>query len=469
MKKILTFISKYYKFILIVFDFLALNLTFLLSIYIVYSNFSFSDKNQSLLIFGNIILLLLIIIFSSSKIMRFEPVENMFSKSINKSFILILIFFLLVYIFDYTTLDKRQIVYFIFLFLILNILLKITFLYVLQKIRKKGINSKKIVIMGYTDNTIELKKLFLKELTFGYKILGFFDDDIDKVTLESEKEITFLGNTEDFYQFTKENKVDEVFIMQNDKPKNILKDFILYCENNLLRVKIVPDYRNLIFKRHINIDYYSDLPVLLLRKEPLDNSLNKFIKRTFDIIFSLIVIIFILSWVIPIISITIKLTSRGPVFFKQLRSGKENEDFICWKFRSMYLNKESDFVQAKLGDSRITPIGKFIRKTSIDEFPQFFNVLLGSMSIVGPRPHPLKLTNDYSKIINKYMVRHYVKPGITGLAQIKGFRGETSDPKSMENRVIEDINYIENWTFALDIKIIIKTVLNIFKGEENAY
>jgi putative colanic acid biosysnthesis UDP-glucose lipid carrier transferase len=180
------------------------------------------------------------------------------------------------------------------------------------------------------------------------------------------------------------------------------------------------------------------------------------------------VIIFILSWLFPVLALIIAIQSPGPIFFKQKRTGKDNIDFWCLKFRSMYVNKDSDRIQARFGDARITPIGRIIRKTSIDEFPQFFNVLFGNMSIVGPRPHMLRHTEEYSQIIKKYMVRHFVKPGITGLAQVKGFRGETTDPKMMHGRVKFDIFYIENWSFILDIKIIVLTVLNIVKGEKNA-
>lgn len=213
---------------------------------------------------------------------------------------------------------------------------------------------------------------------------------------------------------------------------------------------------------------FEGIPILSFRNLPLDDIFNRVLKRLFDVLFSGLVMVFVLSWLFPILSLIILITSRGPVFFKQMRTGKGGKNFWCYKFRSMYVNEHSDNIQAKRGDARITPIGKFIRKTSLDEFPQFINVFLGNMSIVGPRPHMLKHTEEYSQMISKYMVRHFVKPGITGLAQIKGYRGETTDNKKMQGRVKMDIFYIENWQFILDIKIIFLTVLNIFKGEENA-
>jgi undecaprenyl-phosphate galactose phosphotransferase/putative colanic acid biosynthesis UDP-glucose lipid carrier transferase len=191
------------------------------------------------------------------------------------------------------------------------------------------------------------------------------------------------------------------------------------------------------------------------------------LKKSFDIVFSLGVIVLIFPWLFPIIMILIKIESPGPVFFKQERSGRDNESFFCWKFRSMRVNKEADKLQAGKGDQRITKFGAFIRKTSIDELPQFFNVFLGDMSVVGP--HMVNHTKQYTDLIGNYLVRQYAKPGITGWAQVNGYRGETRELIDMQNRVEYDIWYIENWSILLDIKIIIKTVFNIFKGEENAY
>jgi putative colanic acid biosysnthesis UDP-glucose lipid carrier transferase len=176
-----------------------------------------------------------------------------------------------------------------------------------------------------------------------------------------------------------------------------------------------------------------------------------------------------LSWFTPLMALIIKLDSKGPVFFKQLRSGKDNRSFHCLKFRSMAVNQDADHKQASRGDTRITRVGAFIRKTSIDELPQFFNVLMGDMSVVGPRPHMLKHTSDYSELIEKFMVRHFLTPGITGWAQVKGLRGETKDPEYMEKRVEADIWYLENWSFLLDMKIIVLTVWQAITGNKNAF
>ena len=201
----------------------------------------------------------------------------------------------------------------------------------------------------------------------------------------------------------------------------------------------------------------------------LDEPINQFVKRSFDILFSLIVIIGILSWLTPLLGLIIRIESRGPVFFKQKRNGLDYKEFYCYKFRSMRPNPEAHLHQIRKGDPRVTRIGKFIRKTSIDELPQFINVLRGEMSVVGPRPHMVSHTHMYAEKIDKFMVRHFVKPGITGLAQVSGFRGEVEDDNFITNRVKYDIFYLENWSIIMDLRIIIRTVYNALGGEEKAY
>jgi putative colanic acid biosynthesis UDP-glucose lipid carrier transferase len=209
--------------------------------------------------------------------------------------------------------------------------------------------------------------------------------------------------------------------------------------------------------------------VLEFRTIPLDDSINLVVKRIFDILFSIMVILFVMSWLTPILAFLIKIESKGPIFFKQLRNGYNYKSFNCIKFRSMIINDKADLIQVSKEDERITRIGRFMRKTSIDELPQFLNVLVGDMSVVGPRPHMLSHTDLYANKVDKFMVRHFVKPGITGLAQISGFRGEVESDKDIIGRVKFDIFYIENWSLFLDIKIIIKTIIRAIQGDEKAY
>ena len=208
---------------------------------------------------------------------------------------------------------------------------------------------------------------------------------------------------------------------------------------------------------------------LKAKKLPFELVETKIVKRFFDIVFSILIIVFVLSWLIPILWILIKLESKGPLFFKQKRDGLNGDQFVCFKFRSMQINPVSNLIQTTKNDYRITNIGKFIRGTSIDELPQFFNVFLGDMSVVGPRPHMKSQSKNFILDVDNYMRRNSVKPGITGLAQIRGYRGEIEKKSDIENRVRLDIFYIENWSFFLDVRIIIQTFLNIFKGDEKAY
>ena len=213
------------------------------------------------------------------------------------------------------------------------------------------------------------------------------------------------------------------------------------------------------------MDFYHDVPVLVHRKEPLEYLHNRWLKRLGDIIFSVLVILAVCSWLFPLLALIIKMTSKGPVFFKQERTGLHNDEFIIYKFRSMRPNKEADQKQATAGDQRLTGFGKFIRQFNLDELPQFFNVLKGEMSVVGPRPHMVAHTKEYTGLMDRYMVRHFAKPGITGLAQINGLRGEVTNTTDIEERVKTDVYYIENWSVLLDIKIILTTIYQSIIGK----
>lgn len=221
-----------------------------------------------------------------------------------------------------------------------------------------------------------------------------------------------------------------------------------------------------------SVPVLSDHTVRAHRAQPIKAKLasrTPLPKRAFDIIFAALVAVFLLSWLVPIIALLIKLESKGPVFFKQLRTGKNGVPFYCFKFRSMRLNSDADSKQASRGDSRITKLGAFLRKTSLDELPQFINVLKGEMSVVGPRPHMIRHTEDYSKYIHNFMDRHLIMPGITGLAQVSGHRGETKEVEAMVKRVNADLHYIENWSFMLDLKIVLMTVLQVFWKNNNVF
>lgn len=235
-----------------------------------------------------------------------------------------------------------------------------------------------------------------------------------------------------------------------------------------MRFYSVPNMNNYL-QNKVYLEWVGSVPVLSLRKDRLSSLSNKIIKRTFDLVFSTLFLCTLFPVILIIVTIITKITMPGPVFFRQKRNGLNDKEFYCLKFRSMKVNADADRLQATKDDPRKTKWGNIMRKTNIDELPQFINVFMGDMSVVGPRPHMLKHTIEYSKLIDKYMVRHLVKPGITGWSQVTGFRGETRELKDMKGRIKGDIWYIENWSFWLDLYIIYRTVANVFKGEEKAY
>lgn len=341
------------------------------------------------------------------------------------------------------------------------LLLKMLFVYALRKYRIGGGNFREIIILGGNQSIESLKILFDSRNDLGYRFKGYFSN-----VIKDKKK--YLGTIEDSFIYMQKNRVDQIFCSISELSKEEINKIIDFGETNNKDVKLIPNSEGL-FSKGMVLEYYDYIPVLSIKKLPFDNPVIKYSKRLFDIVFSLAVIIFVLSWVSVILFFLIKLETKGPLIFKQNRDGLNGKEFECYKFRSMGINRDADKKQATKNDVRITKVGKFIRKTSIDELPQFLNVLKGDMSVVGPRPHMTSQSLKYAKIINKYYVRNLVKPGITGLSQVRGLRGEIEEVSDMENRVRIDIFYINNWSFFLDIKIIIQTFLNAIKGEEKAY
>lgn len=320
--------------------------------------------------------------------------------------------------------------------------------------------SKSVAVLGRNHTGSRLASYF-EEHNKQFRFEGFLEDRHGKLV---ERDGGLRVSTEEQIRLAANKGIKEVYVPLAPERISQAQTMVEAAEKQCVRLKFVLD-----LEENYEIQYLGDFPVITLRKEPLENIQNRSIKRMVDIVFSLGVLLFVMSWLYPLLAVIIKLQSRGPVLFRQMRTGRDNRAFACYKFRSMRVNDESDTRQATRNDSRITPIGRIMRKYSLDEMPQFFNVLIGNMSIVGPRPHMLKHTEQYSAEISRFMVRHYLKPGITGWAQVNGLRGETRDPRMMERRVEHDIWYLENWSPLLDVKIIGKTVINLFKGEENAH
>ncbi len=330
--------------------------------------------------------------------------------------------------------------------------------------RKKGFNFKLVVIIGAGKNGHALYREMMDDPGYGFRIIGFFEDNPINIPSDSK----LLGSTADIETFLLKNEVDEVYCTLPESAEKTIVRSLNFCENNMIRFYIVPEFRRYV-KKQMELNVLGNMPVLSLRDEPLQYPLNRLLKRTFDLFFSILFLCTLFPIIFIVVAFGIKMSSHGPIFFKQRRTGERGRVFNCYKFRTMKVNKEADFRQATKHDPRTTRVGEFLRKSSIDELPQMLNVLRGEMSIVGPRPHMLKHTKQYTELIDKYMLRHLVKPGITGWAQVRGFRGETKELSQMEGRVERDVWYVEHWSFFLDIKIIYVTIVNMFRGEKNAY
>ncbi|WP_312422645.1 exopolysaccharide biosynthesis polyprenyl glycosylphosphotransferase [Epilithonimonas sp.] len=384
--------------------------------------------------------------------------------ALTKSYFAYILFFL-IYIFLVFAEDfnyKKFSVYFFLVGVSFSLIRIIFFMY-----RKK--NRFKVGRKLYKYNTVLIgeshySKLLLsnKELRryFGIRELYFVE--------EKYRESNNSKCISQFFKDLDRFHINNIVLCDNRIDIELYHKIIDIAEHKMIRIYMVPDFKNKLLSSYY-LEIIHDVPFLKLIKEPLSSPGKQFLKRTFDFLFSLFVTIFLLSWLIPIVAIIIKLESKGPVFFIQKRSGLKNNAFGCIKFRSMAVNEKADLQIAKKNDSRVTKFGAFMRKTSIDELPQFLNVLVGNMSIVGPRPHMLSQTEQYSKITKKYMTRHIVKPGITGWAQVMGARGEIFSDLDMQKRIEKDIWYIQHWSFFLDIKIIFLTFYNVVKGDKQAY
>ncbi len=335
-------------------------------------------------------------------------------------------------------------------------------------IRKQYKAEKKIIIVGNNfSNDLSLHSA-LSNNNLKYKLIGVVDDEKD---LQSS--VSYLGNLNQLEQLLYETEADEVLVSLPFTETEKVNRIISICEQTQTRINML-SHMNSYGAAALKVANYAGFSIVNIRYYPLDDPENKFFKRIFDILFSLCFLVFIFSWLFPIIAILIKITSKGPIFFKQERWGLNNEKINCLKFRTMFfgssqVDENGIYIHTNTNDKRITPIGKFLRKTSIDELPQFLNVLNGGMSLIGPRPHPIPLSIEAQAKTQHYMLRHLVKPGITGWAQVNGSRGNVQLQEDMQKRINLDIWYIENWSFGLDLQIVFQTIINMIKGDENAH
>lgn len=374
----------------------------------------------------------------------------------------LLITFVILYLFKLDNYSRWLLIIFCGLNICLSTLVRNIIRKALAVMREGGHNLKHIIIIGFSPAAASYIDRLKLNPQWGYRIHGIFDD-----TMAEDFEyrgVPKIGNISDLEPYLSENVLDESIITLNIKEYHKLERIVNICEKSGTHTKFVPDYYKFITTQPY-IEDLNGLPVINIRNVPLSNTVNKIIKRIIDIIGSIIAII-LFSPIMVVVAILVKTTSPGPVIFSQVRVGLHNQEFKMFKFRSMCVQNAAKESKAwtTSDDPRVTKVGKFIRRTSIDELPQFFNVLKGDMSLVGPRPERPFFVEKFKEEIPKYMIKHQVRPGITGWAQVNGFRGDTS----IKLRIEHDIYYIENWTLGLDIKILF---LTIFKGfvNENAY
>ncbi|MGL5015388.1 MAG: undecaprenyl-phosphate glucose phosphotransferase [Bacteroidales bacterium] len=388
-------------------------------------------------------------------------------ESVRKMFISTsLLFVIFIALLTFTKVDgysRLVLIYFFISFLSARAVWWLSGRALLKLYREKGYNYRNTVILGGGKNGQDLLEVLQKDRSLGCKCLGFFDDNDTLIDDES-----FLGRLDEFENYINQHRVDVIFCALPHTIADRIMPMMRLADRHTARFYIIPN-SYVYLKRKVYLDQIDSIPYLSMRNEPLEYRLNQILKRTFDILFSLLFLVTLFPIIYIVVAIAIKSSSPGPIFFKQTRTGLNGADFTCYKFRTMHVNSQADTQQAEKNDPRKTRLGNFLRKSSIDELPQFINVLLGDMSVVGPRPHMLRHTEEYSAIIDRYMVRHLIKPGITGWAQVNGFRGETKTLKQMESRIKRDVWYLENWSFLLDVRIILLTILNAIRGEENAY
>lgn len=453
--------SKYITLISATGDYIILNLLFVFGYWVFIESAVLTPKQILFQLYLNIVWLILFILFGAYQFKR-----NTNKKAILFTYIQIVVFFFFFFLlfFQITSLSyyPRYLIKYIFpAFFILLILWKFTLYFLFKYYRKKGFNYRNVIIIGDTTKANELFKFFSTDIWSGYRCLGI-------VSNNDTKGDNIIGDLEDLSSIIKHQSIDEVYIASDGIPKSKLTNLAEILSAYPIKICIIPDLKDFSFKT-AELTNYGKTTVLEIHPGPLSFWYNQLIKRAFDAIISSFAIIAILSWLTPLLMLINIFGDRKGVFFTQKRTSIRGRIFNIYKYRSMTINIDSDHRKASIGDERITLIGKFLRKSSLDELPQFINVFLGQMSFIGPRPHMLKHTDEYSKIVKRFMVRHTVKPGMTGLAQINGYRGEIQKVSDIEQRVEFDIQYIESWSFALDMKIILLTIWVSLKGQKEAY
>jgi Undecaprenyl-phosphate glucose phosphotransferase len=451
--------SRTSQIILLLGDLFWLNLAFLLAGLLRFKEIqlqatTYFDYYVQLWVFLNLLWLVLSLTFKTYNTgLSLEPRKSV-GKTVNVFFWHIFLLLLLLVSLKKSEYSRLFLTYF-YLFAGASILpWHFFYLRFLRVLRKRGGGYRKVVLVGQAKRLQAFADMVAQKPELGIQIVGVFSpDSVSGFKTRPQGEVA---------AFLKNHPVDELYGAFAENSEEIQRYFYL-ADAHLVRFKTLPNL-GLAHSKNAQIDFYGDVPVLSLRAEPLEQLHNRWLKRAGDVLFSLAVILFIFPWLFPLLALGVKLSGRGPVFFSQMRSGYHNQTFRIYKFRSMVPNAEAHQAQAQTNDSRVTAFGKFLRQHHLDELPQFFNILKGEMSLVGPRPHMLAHTQAYQKAITQFMVRHFIKPGLTGLAQVQGLKGR-HNLAEMEDRVKADVYYLENWSALLDVSIVLRTLGVALKGD----
>ena len=453
--------ARLFQIIIILGDLLFLNLSFLLAGYLRFDEIriretEYYDYYVQLAVFFNLSWLFLTFLFRTYDTRRSLEPRKATGKVLNAFFIHLFILLLFLVSLKKDEYSRLFLIYFYLIFFVLLLPWRFYFMRILQSLRRRGLNYRRVLLIGEGSPVKIFHERVAQHSEYGLKVTAYYSD-------KPEPGLEVMGGEEEALAHLEKEPVDEIYCSFPSGDPRVLKWFRI-ADDQVVRFRLLPDL-GLTYAPAVEIDYYHDVPVLLHRKEPLEYLHNRLVKRGEDLLVSTLMIVLVFPWLFPILAVAVKLSGSGPVFFKQTRTGLGDREFSILKFRSMRVNAEADQRQAAEGDPRITRIGAFMRRHNLDELPQFFNVLRGQMSVVGPRPHMLAHTESYRGLIDRYMVRHFAKPGITGLAQIRGLRGETKNPGDMAERVKTDVYYIENWSLLLDVKIILITAFKTLSGK----
>lgn len=452
--------SKYLHPLVLIGDLVVVNATMLFAFLTFYDNLAyFSHLHAIILISVNAIWVGTSILLETHKIPRVSRFSRIFREILSNVLLTVLIISTLLYAMDFHLSLQLHFLVFYGIMLLGVTFWRSIYVFLIHLYRKFGFNYRNVAIVGNGKLSNDLLSFLQVHPEFGFNYIGYFDQ---KKTTNG-----FLGHIEELPHYLKENRIDELYCVMPYIHESLISKIVLLGEEHFINVKLVSDTDTFEGKA-LDVQRYGSLPVLDATSFPLEQRKNRFNKRLFDLVVSVVALL-LAGWMFPLIALAIKLESKGPVFFIQRRTGQGNNKFWCLKFRTMYMNDNADKIQATRNDERITKVGAFLRKTSLDEFPQFFNVLIGNMSVVGPRPYMLHHTKMYSARLDKFMARHFARPGITGLAQCRGYRGEITSYLSLKNRLKLDHFYISKWSISLDFSIVLRTIFILFKGDEKAY